>query len=116
MILCDMLPEDEWSPPSLSSSPLRKEPVDFSSNSSRARSVMFEIKKFSFFPSSPQRVRDRVYAVLSDMGQIERQRVIDEHESWFRYEITVEIVFKQASYGHRFMNLIERTGASIDVI
>lgn len=116
MKVFDMLPDEWLDPPVFPSSPRRKEPAEFVKEGSSGRSVMFEIKKFSFFPSVPERVRDRVYAVLSDTSRVVRQRVLDERESWFRYEIMVEIEFKQASQGHQFINLIERTGASIDIV
>ncbi|MFY0658121.1 MAG: hypothetical protein JXR12_15390 [Neptunomonas phycophila] len=89
---------------------------EFKNEGDSGLTVVYQVTKFRWRQASAERVKDRIYSLLADRTRVDRQRVIDEHESWFNYEMIVEIKFKKASLIKQFEELVRKTGAKVEEV
>ena len=89
---------------------------EFKNEGDSGLTVVYQVTKFRWRQASAERVKDRIYSLLADRTRVDRQHVIDEHESWFSYEMIVEIEFKKASLIKQFEELVRKTGAKVEEV
>lgn len=89
---------------------------EFRSNGNNGLTVVYQISKFCWRSDTAEKIQNRIYSLLADRTRIDRQKVIDEQESRFNYEMIVEIEFKKASLIKQFEEIIRRTGAKVEEV
>lgn len=89
---------------------------EFRPNGNNGLTVVYQISKFCWRSDTAEKIQNRIYSLLADRTRIDRQRVIDEQESRFNYEMIVEIAFKKASLIKQFEEIVRRTGAKVEEV
>lgn len=89
---------------------------EFRPNSNNGLTVVYQISKFCWRSDTAEKIQNRIYSLLADRTRIDRQKVIDEQESRFNYEMIVEIAFKKASLIKQFEEIVRRTGAKVEEV
>lgn len=89
---------------------------EFRPNGNNSLTVVYQISKFCWRSDTAEKIQNRIYSLLADRTRIGRQKIIDEQESRFNYEMIVEIEFKKASLIKQFEEIVRRTGAKVEEV
>ena len=110
MVVFDIMPETHCYPePTARDRPFRALDRGY-------KDVVYDISLIRWFEKASEPLKNRIYSLIVDKTNISDQRIIDEHEGFFKYSMTLRVTFIDIGYKTQFESLIRRIGAKIDVI